>query len=76
MRGEWFLVVAGSPKLDYYNTIDFGWGKPIKFEFVLEPFSISRCKDSKLDLQLGFIMPKSEVDVLSSKVVQGLAIST
>ncbi|KAK1388969.1 Malonyltransferase [Heracleum sosnowskyi] len=73
MRGEWYLGVAGSPKLDYYNTIDFGWGKPRKLEFVSEPFSISRCKDSKVDLELGFVMPKNEVEVFSSIFAQGLA---
>ncbi|KAL1812850.1 hypothetical protein DCAR_0625105 [Daucus carota subsp. sativus] len=75
-RGEWFLGIAGSPKLDYYNAIDFGWGKPRKFEFVSEPFSISRCKDSKVDLELGFIMPKNEVDVFSTIFAQGLEVST
>lgn len=76
LRGEWYLGVAGSPKFDYYNTIDFGWGKPRKFEFVSEPFYISRCKNSKVDLELGFIMPNNEVEVFSSIFVQGLAIST
>ncbi|KAK1386980.1 putative transferase, Chloramphenicol acetyltransferase-like domain protein [Heracleum sosnowskyi] len=72
-RREWYVGVAGSPKLDYYNTIDFGWGRPRKFEFVSEPLSISRCKDSKVDLELGLIMPKNEVDVFSSIFAQGLA---
>ncbi|WOH05684.1 hypothetical protein DCAR_0625104 [Daucus carota subsp. sativus] len=54
------------------NTIDFGWGKPRKFEYVLEQFSISRGKDSKGDLELGFILPKNEVDVFSSIFARGL----
>ncbi|KAK1393740.1 anthocyanin 5-aromatic acyltransferase-like [Heracleum sosnowskyi] len=72
MRGEWNIGIAGSPKLDYYNNIDFGWGKPLKFEFVEEPLSLSRCKDSKADIEIGVILPKTEMDVFSTVFTQGL----
>lgn len=62
--------------MDYYNTVDFGWGRPKKFEFVSAPLSILRCKDSKVDLELGLVMPKNEVDVFSSIFAQGLTSST
>ncbi|KAK1366401.1 Transferase [Heracleum sosnowskyi] len=72
MRGEWNIGIAGSPKLDYYNNIDFGWGKPLKFEFVDEPLSLSRCKDSKMDTEIGVILPKNEMDEFSKVFTQGL----
>ncbi|XP_074358266.1 malonyl-coenzyme A:anthocyanin 3-O-glucoside-6''-O-malonyltransferase-like [Apium graveolens] len=72
MRGEWTIGIAGSPKLDYYNDIDFGWGKPLKFEFVEEPLSMSRCKDSNADLEIGIVLPKNEMDVFSTIFAQGL----
>ncbi|XP_074350132.1 malonyl-coenzyme A:anthocyanin 3-O-glucoside-6''-O-malonyltransferase-like [Apium graveolens] len=72
MRGEWTIGIAGSPKLDYYNSIDFGWGKPLKFEFVDEPLSLSRCKDSKMDTEIGVILPKNEMDEFSNVFAQGL----
>lgn len=71
MRGEWCIGIAGSPKLDYYNNIDFGWGKPLKFEFVEEPFSMSRCKDSNADLEIGILLPKNEMEVFSTIFAQG-----
>ncbi|KAL1812847.1 hypothetical protein DCAR_0625101 [Daucus carota subsp. sativus] len=72
MKGEWIIGIAGSPKLDYYNNIDFGWGKPLKFEFVEEPLSISRCKDSNADLEIGIVLPKNEMDVFSTIFARGL----
>lgn len=72
MRGEWNTGIAGSPKLDYYNNVDFGWGKPMKFEFVDEPLSLSKCKDSKMDIEVGVVMPKNEMDVFSTVFDRGL----
>ncbi|XP_074357513.1 malonyl-coenzyme A:anthocyanin 3-O-glucoside-6''-O-malonyltransferase-like [Apium graveolens] len=72
MRGEWHMGIAGSPKLDYYNNIDFGCGKPLKFEFVNEPLSLSRCKDSKMDIEVGVILPKNEMNVFSAVFTKGL----
>ncbi|KAL1829388.1 hypothetical protein DCAR_0208724 [Daucus carota subsp. sativus] len=72
MRGEWSIGIAGSPKLDYYNNIDFGWGKPLKFEFVNETLSLSRCKDSKMDIEIGVILPEAEMDEFSTLFIQGL----
>ncbi|WOH05683.1 hypothetical protein DCAR_0625103 [Daucus carota subsp. sativus] len=72
MRGEWTIGIAGSPKLDYYNNIDFGWGKPLKFEFVQEPLSISRSKDSNADLEIGIVLPQNEMDVFPIIFARGL----
>lgn len=50
------MDLACTPKLDYYNNTDFGWGKLMKFEFIEEPLTISRCKDSKTDLKIGIVL--------------------
>ncbi|XP_074355705.1 malonyl-coenzyme A:anthocyanin 3-O-glucoside-6''-O-malonyltransferase-like [Apium graveolens] len=72
IRGEWNIGIAGSPKMDYYNNIDFGWGKALKFEFAQEPLSLSRCRNSKTDIEIGVILPKIEMDVFSTVLSQGL----
>lgn len=72
LRGEWCMGIAGSPKFDYYNNIDFGWGRPLKFEFVEEALSLSRRKDSKTDLEIGVILPQNEMDVFATVFTQGL----
>ncbi|KAK1388944.1 putative anthocyanin acyltransferase [Heracleum sosnowskyi] len=72
MRGEWNIGIAGSPKMDYYNNVDFGWGKALKFEFAQEPLSLSRCRNSKTDIEIGIILPKIEMDAFSTVFTQGL----
>lgn len=72
IRGEWYIGIAGSPKMDYYNNVDFGWGKALKFEFVEEPLSLSRCSNSKTDIEVSIILPKIEMDLFSTVFTQGL----
>lgn len=72
-KGEWGMGVAGSPNLDYYSSIDFGFGKPKKFEFVSEPLSLSRCKDSKDgDMEIGLCLPKNQMDVFPTIFAEGM----
>lgn len=72
LKGEWTMGVSGSPNLDYYNEVDFGWGKAKKFEFVEEPISLSRCKDSVGDLEIGLVMSKNEMELFPSIFSDGL----
>ncbi|KAK1353166.1 hypothetical protein POM88_053004 [Heracleum sosnowskyi] len=66
------LLDTKDTKLDYYNIIDFGWGKPQKFEFVEEPLSMSRCRDSNADLEIGIVLPKNEMDAFSTIFAEGV----
>lgn len=70
--GEFVVGIAGSPRFDYYNCVDFGWGKPKKFEFVSEPLSISRCKDSEGDLEIGVCLSHEQMLAFSSTFVNGI----
>lgn len=71
--GEFIVGIAGSPRFDYYNCVDFGWGKPKKFEFVSEPLSISRCKDSEGDLEIGVCLSHEQMLAFSSIFVSGIS---
>ncbi|KAI3818929.1 hypothetical protein L1987_12750 [Smallanthus sonchifolius] len=57
--------VAGSPKIKVYD-IDFGWGKPAKYEFVSTDYngsiSVNQCKDSPEDLEIGLCLPAKQMD--------------
>ncbi|KAJ9550582.1 hypothetical protein OSB04_014627 [Centaurea solstitialis] len=50
------MGVAGTPKLKFYDT-DFGWGRPVKHETISidynDSVSLSACKDSNGDLEIG-----------------------
>nr|BAF99690.1 putative anthocyanin acyltransferase [Lobelia erinus] len=63
------LGVAGSPKFSIYDT-DFGWGKPSKCEAVSIDYggtmSLSDCKDSKEDVEIGLLLAKNQLDVFNS----------
>lgn len=60
------LGVAGSPKFNIYEA-DFGWGQPNKYEIVSIDYngamSLSECKESKDDVQIGLSLPKIQMDV-------------
>ncbi|KAK1388966.1 Malonyltransferase [Heracleum sosnowskyi] len=70
--GEFVVGIAGSPRFDYYNCMDFGWGKPKKFEFVSEPLSISRCKDTEGDLEIGVCLSHEQMLAFSSIIHNGI----
>ncbi|XP_047959345.1 anthocyanin 5-aromatic acyltransferase-like [Salvia hispanica] len=57
--------VAGSPRFDFY-AVDFGWGKPEKFEplFIDGGNSISLCKSRYFEggVEIGFSKPKLEME--------------
>jgi len=58
------LVIAGSPKLDVYQT-DFGWGKPKKCEaaHVESPglISLSDCRDDKGGIEVGLALDMTQM---------------
>jgi len=67
--GNSFVVVAGSPKLDVYET-DFGWGKPKKSDAVhIDSFgsiSLSDCRDGGGGIEVGLALERSQMtDFLS-----------
>ncbi|GFP79914.1 anthocyanin 5-aromatic acyltransferase [Phtheirospermum japonicum] len=74
--GKRMHSVAGSPGFDFY-TIDYGWGRPIKFDCIqgdhvgLSFFSKSR--ESQGGIQIGVSMPKAKMDAFAAFFNQGLA---
>ncbi|KAF5754440.1 putative anthocyanin 6''-O-malonyltransferase [Helianthus annuus] len=69
------MGVSGTPKLDFYN-IDFGWGKPIKYEVVSIDYSgsvsISACKESAQDLEIGVSFPCMQMEAFAKIFNDGL----
>ncbi|KAJ9550501.1 hypothetical protein OSB04_014546 [Centaurea solstitialis] len=59
------IGVAGTPKLRNYD-IDFGWGKPKKYETVSidsnGSMSINACRESSEDLEIGLSLPAKQMD--------------
>ncbi|XP_027063051.1 phenolic glucoside malonyltransferase 1-like [Coffea arabica] len=62
------VSVAGSPRYNYYN-LDFGWGKPKKFEFIsIETsgaISLSGSRESDGDIEVGLSLSKPRMDVFT-----------
>ncbi|CAK9135034.1 unnamed protein product [Ilex paraguariensis] len=67
--------VAGSPKFNYYD-IDFGWGKPKKFEFVsidiTGAMSLNGCRDLDGGIEVGLSLPKAQMDAFAASFAEGL----
>ncbi|XP_031092938.1 phenolic glucoside malonyltransferase 1-like [Ipomoea triloba] len=63
------LSVAGSPKFDYYE-LDFGWGRPKKFEFasidLFSAFSLSKARDIEGGLEVGLSLPLTQIHSFST----------
>ncbi|KAL0302578.1 UNVERIFIED_CONTAM: Phenolic glucoside malonyltransferase 1 [Sesamum angustifolium] len=67
--GKRQIAVAGSPRFDFYG-VDYGWGKPKKFEglFIDGGGSISLCKsrDFEGDLEIGLSRSMVQMDAFTS----------
>ncbi|KAL0387492.1 UNVERIFIED_CONTAM: Phenolic glucoside malonyltransferase 1 [Sesamum radiatum] len=67
--GKRQIAVAGSPRFDFYG-VDYGWGKPKKFEglFIDGGGSISLCKsrDFEGDLEIGLSRSMVQMDSFTS----------
>ncbi|KAI8534132.1 hypothetical protein RHMOL_Rhmol10G0064900 [Rhododendron molle] len=70
-----FLSIAGSPRLENYNT-DFGWGRPKKVELVSiaksGAFSLSDSKDGNGGIEIGVVLKKHETEAFASLFASGL----
>ncbi|XP_027060926.1 phenolic glucoside malonyltransferase 1-like [Coffea arabica] len=62
------VSVAGSPRYNYYN-LDFGWGKPKKFEFISidtsGAISLSGSRESDGDIEVGLSLSKPRMDAFT-----------
>ncbi|KAK1439736.1 hypothetical protein QVD17_05556 [Tagetes erecta] len=69
------MGVAGTPKLKFYD-LDFGFGKPRKHETVSIDYngsiSISACRESNEDLEIGVCLSAVEMDYFVSNFNSGL----
>ncbi|KVI04205.1 malonyl-coenzyme A:anthocyanin 3-O-glucoside-6''-O-malonyltransferase-like [Cynara cardunculus var. scolymus] len=61
--------VAGTPKLNIYD-VDFGWGKPRKYETISIDFSrsisVNVSSESAEDLEFGVSLPAKQMDYFST----------
>ncbi|XP_031092278.1 phenolic glucoside malonyltransferase 1-like [Ipomoea triloba] len=68
-KPERSISVAGSPKFDYYE-LDFGWGRPKKFEFasidLFGAFSLSKARDIEGGLEVGLSLPLTQIHSFST----------
>ncbi|KAI7734505.1 hypothetical protein M8C21_004968 [Ambrosia artemisiifolia] len=59
------MGVAGTPKLNVYD-VDFGWGKPQKYETISldynDSISVNASKDSSEDLEIGLCLTAKQMD--------------
>ncbi|KAL3618137.1 hypothetical protein CASFOL_038458 [Castilleja foliolosa] len=74
--GERMLIVAGSPRLDFYG-IDYGWGKPVKNEIVsghdnLELFFLGKSGKYGGGIEIGVVMSKVRMDAFAAIFDQGI----
>ncbi|WVZ15280.1 hypothetical protein V8G54_012846 [Vigna mungo] len=69
------ISTAGSPLFEVYS-IDFGWGRPKKVDMVsadkTRAFSISESRDINGGIEIGLVLPKSEMEDFTSLFLQGL----
>ncbi|KAJ0666859.1 putative anthocyanin 6''-O-malonyltransferase [Helianthus annuus] len=69
------IGVTGTPKVDFYD-IDFGWGKPTKYEVVSIDngglFSISASKESAQDFEIGVSFPSMQMEAFAKIFNDGL----
>ncbi|WOG91717.1 hypothetical protein DCAR_0310967 [Daucus carota subsp. sativus] len=70
-KREHISGIAGSPKFYFYD-IDFGWGKPQKYEFVSEKLSMSGRRDAHGDIEFGLCLKENEMVAFSAIFGEGL----
>lgn len=67
------VMVAGSPKLDFYET-DFGWGRPKKIEEISidsgNAMSFTGSRDVKGGIEVGLSLAKAKMDAFASFFTQ------
>lgn len=72
---ELHVMVAGSPKLDLYET-DFGWGRAKKIEEIsidcMRAISLTESRDVEGGIEVGLALPKTKMDAFSSLFNGGL----
>ncbi|KAJ9550581.1 hypothetical protein OSB04_014626 [Centaurea solstitialis] len=68
--------VAGTPRIKFYDTADFGWGKPKKYEIVSIDYngsiSLNACRNSSEDLEIGVCLSETEMTEFVSVFNSGL----
>ncbi|CAH9116516.1 unnamed protein product [Cuscuta europaea] len=69
------MSLAGSPKFDYYE-LDFGWGKPKKFDIpsidVTGAISLGAAKDHEGGLEVGLALPVAQMHIFTNIFKEGL----
>ncbi|PWA68668.1 anthocyanidin 3-O-glucoside-3'',6''-O-dimalonyltransferase [Artemisia annua] len=71
------ISVAGTPKLNFYD-IDFGWGKPQKYEAISIDYSvggsvaINASKESTQDFEIGLSFPNMQMKAFADIFNHGL----
>ena len=72
---ELHVMVAGSPKLDLYET-DFGWGRAKKIEEIsidcTRAISLTESRDVEGGIEVGLAQPKTKMHAFSSLFNEGL----
>ncbi|XP_024042113.1 malonyl-CoA:anthocyanidin 5-O-glucoside-6''-O-malonyltransferase [Citrus clementina] len=63
------VMVAGSPKLEFYYETDFGWGKPKKIEEIsidkMRAISFTESRDVKGGIEVGLALTKAKMDAFT-----------
>lgn len=76
-ESELHVTVAGSPKVDLYDT-DFGWGRPRKIEDISidksRAISLHESRDGIGGIEVGVVLPKPQMDAFTSLFTAGLKV--
>ncbi|KAL3618083.1 hypothetical protein CASFOL_038404 [Castilleja foliolosa] len=80
MVGKRILTVVGSSGFDFYG-IEFGWGRPIKFEAShgdneMQIAWFSNSREYRGGVEVGVSMPKVKMDAFAASFKQGLTQET
>ncbi|XP_050379934.1 coumaroyl-CoA:anthocyanidin 3-O-glucoside-6''-O-coumaroyltransferase 2-like [Argentina anserina] len=73
---EHFTTLAGSPRFDFYNELDFGWGRPKKCEVINVDFDrciyVSNSRDDEGGVEILLALKREQMDCFSSIFNQAL----